>query len=312
MKKTNLKQKIQPENLSDEYKILLTKFKTYLIAEKNLAENTIVSYINDLEEFLLFIYNNLKIKNIEQVNKITIRSFIAELQKLNYKRNSISRKVNALKVFFKFLAIKKYIHQNLILYINNVKKEKTLPNFLTKNEIKKLLSLIEPKDFLSSRNRAILELLYSSGLRISELSQLTENDIDLYEGLVYITKGKGNKERVVPVGEIALKFIKEYLNFKYKIGFTNKTLFLNKFGKPLSIRGIRKIISLWVKKASIHKKVTPHTFRHTFATHLLEAGCDLRSIQEMLGHKSLSTTNIYTHLTLERLKKVYEEVHPRR
>lgn len=312
MKKINLKQKIQVKNLPDEYKKFLIKFKTYLIAEQNVAENTIISYLNDLEEFLLFIYNNLKIKNIEQANKTTIRSFISELQQLGYKKNSIARKVNTLKIFFKFLVMKKLITQNPILYISNIKKEKILPSFMSKNEIEKLLSLIEPKDFFSSRDRAILELLYSSGLRISELAQLIENDLDLYEGLIRIVKGKGDKERVVPVGEIAIKFIKEYLKFKYKIGFTNKTLFLNKFGLPLSVRGIRKIISLWIKKASLYKKITPHTFRHTFATHLLEAGCDLRSIQEMLGHKSLSTTSIYTHLTLERLKKVYEEVHPRR
>jgi site-specific recombinase XerD len=209
------------------------------------------------------------------------------------------------------LLAKKYISSNPALYISNIKKEKILPSFLSKNEVEKLLSLIEPKDFKTSRDRALLELLYSSGLRISEVAKLLESDIDLYEGSVLV-KGKGNKERIVPVGDIATRYIREYLKFKHNQGFKNPTLFLNKFGKPLSVRGIRKIITLWVKKASIHKKVTPHTFRHTFATHLLDAGCDLRSIQEMLGHKSLSTTNIYTHVSIERLKKVYEETHPRR
>jgi len=310
MKKINLKQKIQQE-LPNEFKIFLTKFKTYLITECNVAENTLISYLLDLEEFFLFISSVLKIKNISNVNKIVVRSFILELQQLGYKKNSILRKINTLKTFFKFLLAKKYILFNPVLYISNIKKEKTLPNFLSKNEVGKLLSLIEPKDFKTSRDRAILELLYSSGLRISEVTQLLENDIDLYEGLVLV-KGKGNKERIVPVGDIAIKFIREYLKLKHKQGFKNPTLFLNKFGKPLSVRGVRKIISLWIKKASIHKKVTPHTFRHTFATHLLDAGCDLRSIQEMLGHKSLSTTNVYTHISIERLKKVYEETHPRR
>ncbi len=195
--------------------------------------------------------------------------------------------------------------------MGNIKKLKRLPTFLTKEEISNLFSLIEPEDFMSARDRAILELLYSSGLRISELTQLTEYDIDLYEGLVTV-KGKGNKERVVPVGDVAIKYIKEYLRYKHQFNPNEKYLFLNKFGKNLSIRGVRKIILRWIKKASIHKKVTPHTFRHTFATHLLESGCDLRSIQEMLGHQSLSTTNIYTHLTIERLKKIYQEAHPRK
>jgi len=310
MKKINFKQKIHQE-LPIEFKTFLTKFKTYLITECNVSENTLISYLLDLEEFFLFISGILKIRNISNVNKTVIRSFILELQRLGYKKNSILRKINTIKSFFKFLLAKKYISSNPALYISNIKKEKILPSFLSKNEVEKLLSLIEPKDFKTSRDRALLELLYSSGLRISEVAKLLESDIDLYEGLVLV-KGKGNKERIVPVGDIATRYIREYLKFKHNQGFKNPTLFLNKFGKPLSVRGIRKIITLWVKKASIHEKVTPHTFRHTFATHLLDAGCDLRSIQEMLGHKSLSTTNIYTHVSIERLKKVYEETHPRR
>lgn len=303
--------KINENQILDSYKNFILKFKTYLIAEKVVSNNTVISYITDLQEFFLYISNNLNIKDITLINRSVVRSFISYLQQYGYKKSSIGRKINALRHFFKFLTIKKYIQHNPILYLSSIKKEKILPSFLTKEEVDKLLSLITPQDFFTARDRALLELLYSSGLRISEVAQLDENDIDIYEGLVTV-KGKGNKERVVPVGEVALKYIKEYLRYKYMKGFKSKEIFVNKFGKRLSVRGIRKIIMKWIKKASIHKKVSPHTFRHTFATHLLESGCDLRSIQEMLGHKSLSTTNIYTHVTLQRLKKIYERIHPRK
>ncbi len=281
------------------------------MAEQNVSPNTTIAYIGDITEFFWFVFSKLKIKEVELVNKVVVRSFISYLQDLNYEKSSIIRKVNSLKTFFRFLIRKKIIQFNPVLYISNIKKAQRLPTFLTKEEIENLFSLIEPKDFASARDRALLELFYSSGLRISEVAQLTEDDIDLYEGLVTV-KGKGNKERIVPVGDIALKYLREYMRYKHKLVNAEKYLFLNKFGQRLSVRGIRKVVSKWIKKAAIHKKVTPHTFRHTFATHLLEAGCDLRSIQEMLGHQSLSTTNIYTHLTIERLKKIYQEVHPRK
>ncbi len=304
-----LQQKIT--DLPEYYRNLITKFKTYLIAEQNVSNNTVISYTTDLFEFFNYIFFELKIKNVQVVNRSVVRSYVTKLQNLGYKKSSISRKINSLRTFFKFLVRKKILQTNPLIYLFSIKKEKSLPNFLTKEEIEKLFSLIEPTDFISARDRAILELLYSSGLRISELAQLTEDDIDLYEGLVTV-QGKGGKQRSVPVGSIAISCIKEYLKYKYELGIRKKELFLNKFGDRLSVRGIRKIVAKWVKKAAIHKRVSPHTFRHTFATHLLDAGCDLRSIQEMLGHKSLSTTNVYTHLTLERLRNVYEKVHPRK
>ncbi len=306
----NLKQKLK-EPLNEKYKTYLVKFKTYLLGERGLSKNTILSYVNDITEFLSFLEQQLHIKDIKQVNRAIIRAFIAELKNLNYKNSSISRKISALKTFFKLLARKSIVSVNPLMYISQIKKEKHLPNFLTKEEIINLLESIEPKDFISLRDRAILELLYSSGLRISEVSELNENDLDLYEGLVVVL-GKGNKQRVVPIGDIALHYLIEYLKQKHKIGFNNKALFVNRYGGKISVRGIRKIVSKWVKKACIVKKVSPHSFRHTFATHLLESGCDLRSIQEMLGHKNLSTTNIYTHVTVDRLKKVYEKTHPRK
>ncbi|MEN3013360.1 MAG: site-specific tyrosine recombinase/integron integrase [Endomicrobiia bacterium] len=309
MKIKNLK--INRDKIPEYYKNFITKFKIYLMAEKSVSKNTIIAYITDIEEFFEYLYSELKIKNIKDITRTVIRSFISHLQQLEYKRSSIIRKINAIRTFFKFLIQKKYIIFNPTLYLSSIKKEKNLPTFLTKQEIEKLLNLVVPKDFFTARDRALLELLYSSGLRISEVYQIDEDDIDIYEGIVTV-KGKGNKERIVPVGDVALNYLREYLKYKYKEGFRSKELFVNKFGKRLSVRGIRKIIARWIKKASIHKKISPHTFRHTFATHLLDAGCDLRSIQEMLGHKSLSTTNIYTHITLQRLKKIYERIHPRR
>ncbi|MCS7151742.1 MAG: tyrosine recombinase [Endomicrobia bacterium] len=309
MKKEKLKQSL--ERLTESYKSLLTKFKTFLIAEQCVSKNTLIAYVFDICNFLEYLCVKLKVKSIEDVNKTILRSYISLLQTAGYKRSSIRRKLNAIRTFFKFLVRKKHIKYNPIIYVSSIKREKNLPNFLTKKEVEELLSLIEPKDIFSARDRALMELLYSSGLRISEISELTEDDIDIYEGIVTV-RGKGGKERIVPVGDVALIYIKRYLQYKHKEGMKTKYLFINKFGEKISVRSIRNIVSKWVKLAAIHKRVTPHTFRHTFATHLLDAGCDLRSIQEMLGHQSLSTTNIYTHLTLERLKKVYEEIHPRK
>lgn len=299
------------EQLSEYYKSLVTKFKMFLIAELCVAKNTVDAYFCDIVEFLEFLYHRLKIKTVESVDKSVLRSYVSHMQSIGYKRSSMRRKINAIRSFFKFLLRKGYLTSTPVVHLSNIKKEKSLPSFLTKEEIEKLLSLIEPKDFISSRDRALLELLYSSGLRISEVAELVEEDVDFYEGLVNV-KGKGGRQRIVPVGDVALKYIRQYLKFKHGIGIKTKSLFVNKFGTKLTVRGMRNIVSKWVKLAAIHKKITPHTFRHTFATHLLDAGCDLRSIQEMLGHQSLSTTNIYTHLTLDRLKKVYEEVHPRK
>lgn len=310
MKRPNLLTEAGTIEIPDEFKKFLIKFKTYLIAEKRSPENTIISYISDLKEFFIYVANNLKINSINNINKLTLRSFVSELQSKGYRKNSIARKVNTIKSFFKFLTLKGFIENNPIIYVSNIKKDKILPNFLSIEEINKLLSAIKPVDFNLLRDRTILELLYSSGLRISELAQISEDDIDFYEGILLV-KGKGDKERIVPVGDIALKFLMEYLKLKKQRGLNEKKIFVNKYGKPLSIRGIRKIITKWVKKILKHKRITPHTLRHTFATHLLEAGCDLRSIQEMLGHKNLSTTNIYTHITVERLKKIYGKTHPR-
>lgn len=306
----NLKQKFK-KDLSDNYRNYLLKFKTFLVGERCFPKTTIRAYLVDVEEFLLFLEQRLNIKDIVQVNRSVVRSFIAELQSLNYKNSSISRKISVLKIFFKFLTQKNVISTNPLIYITQIKKSKHLPNFLTKDEIIKLLNIIEPKDFISLRDRALFELLYSSGLRISEVVNLDESSIDLYEGLVTVL-GKGGKQRIVPVGDVALHYIIEYLKQKTKIFPTNKALFVNRYGNRITDRGIRKLINKWTKKVNITKHISPHTFRHTFATHLLDAGCDLRSIQEMLGHKSLSTTNIYTHTTLERLKKVYEKTHPRK
>lgn len=306
----NLK-KIVPNDLSEQNKKYLLMFKSYLIGEKGFPKTTVDSYTLDVEEFLLYIEKKLNIKDIRDVNRTVIRSFMSELQGLDYKKSSISRKVSAIKIFFRLLLRKKIIFVSPLIYISNIKKEKMLPVFMTKQEINDLLEFVLPNNFVNARNRAILELLYSSGLRISEVVSLDEPDLDMYEGLVTVM-GKGLRERIVPVGEVALEYLRKYLKFKLEFGISNKALFVNKYGKRLSVRMVRKIISSLLKRLSIHKKISPHTFRHTFATHLLERGCDLRSIQEMLGHKSLSTTNIYTHVTVERLKDIYEKTHPRK
>lgn len=306
----NLKQ-LLTQKVSEQNKKYLLIFKTYLVGEKGFPRTTVNSYLLDIEEFFLYIEQKLNLTDITKVNRVIIRSFMAQLQELGYKKSSIARKISALKIFFKLLLRKKIIPTNPLLYTPTIKKSRPLPNFLTKEEINKLFDIVNMDSFVHSRDRAILELLYSSGLRISEIVSLNESDIDIYEGIVRVL-GKGGKERIVPVGDIALECIRNYLKLKRQLNIPEKALFVNRYGKRLTARGIRKNVYKWIKIASLHKKVSPHTFRHTFATHLLESGCDLRSIQEMLGHKSLSTTNIYTHITLERLRDVYEKSHPRK
>ncbi len=285
----------------------IEQFIQYLIAEKNYSQLTAKAYNIDMFDFYVFI----KQKNIELINctKNIIREYLATLYNKNLKRASIIRKFAVLKSFYKFLIVIDAIKTNPTTSMSTPKKDKRIPLFLTEQEIKNLLNLPN----IDLRDKAMLELLYSSGIRIEEMVSINLKDVDFMSANIKIL-GKGAKERIVPVGDICLFAIKNYLDERRKKGLNysiSSPLFLNKYGNRITQRGARKILHSWFIKSSITKKVSPHTLRHTFATHLLDNGCDINSVQQMLGHKNLSTTQIYTHVTLESLRKIYNKAHPR-
>lgn len=284
----------------------IEQFENYLLFEKKYSENTVKSYISDLRELSAFLNN----QNIKKINKKNIEKFLENLNSRLDSR-SISRYISTFKSFFKFLKLNKIINKNPMETINNPKIKKTLPKVLSEEEINLILD-IKLNDSYDYRNKAMIELMYSSGLRVSELINLKLNDIDLDNECVRIF-GKGSKERIIPLNEYAVYALKEYIiNHRgemFKHG-ENDYLFLNNHGKNMTRQGFFKII----KKIALEKKIktdfSPHTLRHSFATHLLKHGADLRSIQELLGHSDISSTQIYTHITNEKLQNDYINYHP--
>ncbi|MCA6069697.1 MAG: tyrosine recombinase XerC [Endomicrobium sp.] len=295
------------ETIEEESKIQLDFFAKYLKAERNFSPHTLRAYLRDMSDLVLFLQKK-KLKFC-YVGKYDIREFLEELNKKRLSKATLARKFATLRTFYKFLIINNIIKKNPIENMSGPKKDRKVPSFLTENEMQKLFNLSDIK----LRDRAMIELLYSCGLRIEELMSLDLKNIDFISNIVTVT-GKGNKERIVPVGNQALNVIREYINERraQNLPYDIKSpVFLNEHLKRLDQRTARRILHRWFVKAGLAKKVSPHTLRHTFATHILDRGCDLRSVQEMLGHKNLSTTQIYTHVTIESLKKIYQKAHPR-
>lgn len=292
---------------------LITRFLRYLEIEKNVSTHTLINYWNDLRQLKEFLTKE-RIEKIEEITYQQVRKFLAYLRERGVAKSTLTRKLATLRSFFNFLFQEGRIKTNPAKYVTNPKLEKRLPVFLEVEEIFNLLAEIEKdQQFKGRRNLAILEVLYSSGIRLSELIGLNLSDIDLIGGVIKVL-GKGRKERIVPIGQKAIEAIEKYLAMRNQVANKNpeeKALFLNKFGGRLSGRAIRNIINQYCRLISLHKKISPHTLRHSFATHLLNAGCDLRSVQELLGHRNLSTTQIYTHLTTAHLKAIYHKAHPR-
>lgn len=296
---------------------LIDEFMVYLKIEKNSSLKTMDSYQRDLFQLVNFLSIELSIPEEKitpnLINHLIIRRYLSALQKQQLARTSIARKLAALRTFFRFLCREEIIDANPLKAISTPKIEKKLPHFLYQDDMVKLLEIPSGNNSLGLRDKAILETIYSSGIRVSELVTLDINDIDLSIGYLRVM-GKGAKERIVPVGSYAIKAICEYLErgrtelIKDK---SEKAVFVNKFGKRLTARGIRYMIDKYVEETAINQKVSPHTLRHSFATHLLDNGADLRTVQELLGHVTMSTTQIYTHVTKERLKNVYKNTHPR-
>ena len=297
----------------------INSYISFLKNEKNYSHNTIISYKNDLLQLLNYLkdYKIIKRNNIQFIDRSIMRKYIVYLKKCDYSVRSICRKISTVRSFFKFLSREGIVDINPTINLITPKIKKKLPSFLYLEEINKLIETPTGHTISGIRDRAILELLYGTGMRVGELVNLNISDIDLYEKTVRVF-GKGSKERILPLGNPSIKAVKKYLTvrniFRKNISINKNdldALFLNRFGGRLSARSIRRLIIKYMKIAGLNKKISPHVLRHSFATHLLGGGADLRSVQELLGHESLSTTQIYTHITKERLKVIYKKSHPR-
>ena len=299
----------------------IEKFKIHLVAEKGASENTVAGYLNDLHQFFLFLKKtghacNFKEEvDITQIDRLAVRSFLVHLHDRELAGTTMSRKLSSLSSFFKFLCREGFLQNNIAKSIPAPKKENYLPSFLSVDDIFRLLELPETNTLMGSRDRAILEMFYSTGMRISELVTLQMEFLNLESQKVRVL-GKGKKERWLPLGKKAIVSLNTYLGYretllrKMKPDPLPSGVFLNTRGKGLSSRGVRKIVGKYLDQL-VSGRHSPHSIRHSFATHLLEGGADLRTIQEMLGHASLSTTQKYTHLTVDRLIETYDQAHPR-
>lgn len=286
----------------------LEEYLTYLKVQKNYSDKTITSYKIDIEEF--FSYLDKECLDLLNVKYNDIHMFLKHLNDKKNSNTTISRKISALRGLYKYLLKQELIHQNPFSLVILPKKEKKLPRFFYYNELQMLFDVPDLNNPLGQRDRLILEMLYATGVRVSELVNIELKDISNKEIKVL---GKGNKERIVRYGSYAEEILNLYLNNGYKklnVRNTNK-VFINNKGNPLTTRGVKYILDNIIKKTSIDKKISPHMLRHTFATHLLNEGCDITSVSELLGHASLSATAIYTHITNDRLKEVYYHTHPR-
>jgi len=293
--------------LADE---ALSLFSGHLSAQ-NRSEHTHKAYLTDLAKFLEFAAAELgkaaESLEIKDIDVYLVRSYLGTLADQGLSRRSMARKLAALRSFFKLLCREGILKENPVERVASPKLGRKLPEFLYIEQVEKLLQVPDCTNLLGLRDQVILELLYGSGLRVSELVSLNKSDIDTAQGLIRV-QGKGGKERVVPVTKYALQAIEAYLNMRTD---QENSLLLNYQGTRLSVRSVRRILDKIVKEAKLPTHVHPHMLRHSFATHLLDGGADLRSVQELLGHEKLSSTQIYTHLTRERLKEVYNEAHPR-
>jgi len=293
----------------------LSSFEDFLSSERNYSKHTLKAYIADIKEFGLVLKDMGLIPadngeiDFAHMDETPIRTFISRLYGKN-KRVSISRKLASIRTFFEFLIRNGTIKSNPAKLVPTPKGEKRLPTFLTVDEVVKLVETPGSDNAYESRDRAILELLYSCGLRVSELVGINLNNLDLTSMSVKVL-GKGNKERMVPLGSKASAAIKTYLSQRLDLKPDDNYLFVNSRGGRLSTRSIDRIIKKYAAISGIPKNISPHVLRHTFATHLLGGGADLRAIQEMLGHKSLSTTQRYTHISIEKIMEIYDKTHPR-
>ncbi|SDB91773.1 integrase/recombinase XerD [Pelagirhabdus alkalitolerans] len=287
-------------------------FIHYLKIERGLADNSVMAYKRDINKYIHFLQKQLSVTAVNQIDRDKILKFMYDLNDQGAKTATVSRTLSSIRLFHQFLLKDRILDYDPSLHIETPKKSYQLPKVLNSEEVDRLLS-IQPSDPLASRNKAMIELMYGTGLRVSELVQLNIHDLHLLMGFVRCL-GKGNKERMIPLGDIAQEALTVYIE-EARNQLVKKTntdaLFVNQHGRPLTRQGFWKILKKIAHEKGIKKNLTPHMLRHSFATHLLENGADLRSVQEMLGHVDISTTQIYTHITNKRLKTIYKDYHPR-
>jgi integrase/recombinase XerC len=329
----------------EEDSAMVQEFLNYLKFEKRFSEHTAKCYSADLSQFAGFLtaYSHGGSQPVDSVSltqqeggpatavatqteakldqlllsaeTAAMRAYLAFLNEKQYSKATIARKLATLRSFYKFLVRTNRLSSNPVTSVRTPKQEKRLPRFLEYEEVKRLLETPPMDNWLGARDRAILETLYSTGIRVSELVALNMDDVDFLGEVVHI-RGKGKKERIAPISSSALQVIQHYMEFRNKraqnnSNFDSKVLFVNKHGRRLSTRSVRRKMDKYLKMAGLDGSISPHTLRHSFATHMLNNGADLRSVQELLGHQSLSTTQVYTHLTTKKLKEVYDSAHPR-
>lgn len=291
---------------------LLDEYLNYLIAERRLSQNTIQAYSADLIEFITFLKCE-GLHDFKEKGKEDIFNYLTKLRKKGLSSSSLMRRLASIKGLYRFLLRENYINNNPSGIIEVAKREKKLPKVLSLQEVESLLDQPDEKTPLGMRDKAMLELLYATGLRVSELIALPLSAVNLQVGYL-LTMGKGGKERIVPVGELAIAMLKAYLAAARADNtghLDSRYLFVNKYGKRMTRQAFWKIIKKYALKAGIGKEISPHSLRHSFATHLLEKGADLRSVQEMLGHADISTTQIYTHILKSRMGELFKRFHPR-
>lgn len=290
---------------------LIEDFTDYLANEKQLSTNTLESYRRDIRQYVGYLSEN-KITSLETTTKTTIITYLIYLQNKGKAASTISRNIASIRSFYQFLLAQNRVEKDPTINLESPRAEKKAPSILSLRETEMLLNQPEMDSPKGIRDKAMLELLYATGIRVSELISLNVDDVNLDMG--YIRCCNGMKERIIPIGSVAIKVLSSYLeNHRNSFikGHDEPSLFLNCHGKRLTRQGFWKIIKAYTKKAQLEKTITPHTLRHSFATHLIQNGADLKSVQEMLGHSDISTTQIYMHLTKNKIKEVYDKTHPR-
>jgi len=297
-------------NLNDTSVNCVQLFIEYLRIEKNASIHTMTNYARDIEDFSLFLEQQTFV-DFAAVSYLDVRNYLADLHKKEYSRRTIARKLSSLRSFYRFLQREKILESNPVQLATSPKLDKRLPHYFFSEELAELFQVADLTLPLGQRNQAILETLYASGMRVSELVGLNLEHIDLEVGMALVF-GKGAKERYVPLGQFALEALERYISEgREKLKPKDKALFLNHVGTRLTDRSVRRILTQLIEQTTLTLQITPHKLRHSFATHLLEGGADLRSVQEMLGHVNISSTQIYTHITNQRLREVYNKAHPR-
>ncbi|WP_377327909.1 tyrosine recombinase XerC [Piscibacillus salipiscarius] len=293
---------------------LINAFEDFLKVEKNASPLTIKSYTDDINQFYTFLSKEA-IQHLEDVTHTIIRIYLTDLYNRQLSRRSVSRKLSSLRSYYHYLEQEGVVSHNPFKQVTMPKAQKHLPEFFYEEELVKLFEVEDLRTPLGQRNQALLELFYATGVRVGEIVKIHKNDIDFHISTILI-HGKGNKERYVPFGSFAEHALKTYLREGREQLLSNSnedynSVFLNNRGQPLSGRGVRYILNKMIERASLTSTIHPHKLRHTFATHLLNEGADLRTVQEMLGHESLSSTQVYTHVTKDYLQNVYKNAHPR-